>query len=74
VKREWLELAVATSAGVAAVPTTAATSPAVASATFACGIIAVVTAAVVSTITASGAALAFKNLVGLALPFPLNVL
>jgi hypothetical protein len=29
-KREWLELAVATSAGVAAVPTTAAAFPAVA--------------------------------------------
>ncbi len=42
---EWLELAIATSAGVAAVPTTPATSPAVATATFACGIIAAVATA-----------------------------
>ncbi len=55
-RREWLELAVAASAGVAAEPPTAATSPAVASATFACGVIAAVATTVVSAIAASVAA------------------
>ncbi len=55
-KREWLELAVAASAGVAAEPPTAATSPAVASATFDCGVIAAVATTVVSAIAASVAA------------------
>jgi hypothetical protein len=47
VRRVWLVLTVAASAGVAAEPSTAATSPAVTSATFACGFIAAVAAAVV---------------------------
>ncbi len=55
---ECLELAIATSAGVAAVPSTPATSPAVTAATFGCGIIVAVATALVSTISATGAALA----------------
>jgi hypothetical protein len=49
----WLVLTVAASAGVAAEPSTAATSPAVSSATFASGFIAAVAAAVVAAVAAS---------------------